>query len=87
MYWTTIVFFAFLFFFISMFCVGLHNIDNAWNLKTVDYTCYDEWKDSDIFGNPISMNNLYLIGMQQVCASFFGVFIMMYFMGGYYAKK
>jgi hypothetical protein len=41
------------------FMVGLHGIDNAWNLSYVENVSGGEWTDSSLFGGALSGGQLY----------------------------
>jgi hypothetical protein len=59
-----------LFMFIAFFLIGLHNIDNAWNMKAVEMQG-GTWKDCALIGC-FEANKLYMFGVGM---TFFGCYL------------
>ena len=41
---------------------GFHNIDNSWNLHTVECTTGIDWTDANVFGSKFTVNQIYNSG-------------------------
>jgi len=55
---------------IITFMVGIHSIDNAWNLVYVNKITGDEFIDQNMFGGQFTPNMLYNQGVQMCFAGF-----------------
>lgn len=72
-----------IFLFSLCFYIGLHNIDNAWNLRYVQMVLDNDywWIDLNTFGHGFSANQVYVIGFIMSVVGFLGVAFSMYLLG------
>lgn len=71
------------FMFSLWFYIGLHNIDNAWNLRYVEMVLDEDywWVDLNTFGHGFNANQIYVIGFIMTIIGFIGIAFSMYLLG------